>query len=627
MNKLNKLFFLLFLQSNLFAIDDFTVDKLLKDIEKKTDLSSKTKLENGGISTIYTRDDINRMQVKSLKDILKLTRNVGYFENRYGLPDSLYQGSTQPFLSSTIRVFIDNQEITTSLYGSGLILLGDIDMDFVDHIEVYTQNPSFEFSTEATYALIKLYSKKASKDEGGKISISKGSYGSSKINGYYSQELENEWAYFAYLSQNNEKRKKHYSNNHKLSRDKNVSHLLASFYNDKNSILFESISSNRDSFIDASVDGSADLAKIEHESIFLGYDYKSNKFSFLTSYGYMNTQTDFKDDNQTLYSQETKTDSHVYTNELKYNFNSSNNELLVGVKYRFKKFDYEKFNINNISKTSSNYDYQAVSTAFLENQYSLEENSIITTGIEYIDVKNNHSIQQDELLLYRVGHTYTTNSWTNKLINSYIETSLEPYLVNSENKFISAGYIKPQEINSIIENIIYEKDNNKYELILDYTKIKNYLSLIANNRTLLDNYEKDVFFKSATFNLTYKYNSYDKFLLTLRHLKMKNTPNSYDGKYLTLILRNINTYEKFDIYNELIFSNNNIDNKNNYDYTLAVKYNYTKDFNISLKGENLFSKAKTTSYNRIDPVTSLSQSDLNISSIDKKIILSMEYLF
>ncbi|MFA9374618.1 MAG: hypothetical protein ACERKK_10725 [Poseidonibacter sp.] len=627
MSKINKLLFLLFLQSSLFAVDDFTIDKLLTDIEKKTDLSSKTKLENGGISTIYTRDDINRMQVKSLKDILKLTRNVGYTENRYGLPDSLYQGSTQPFLSSTIRVFIDNQEITTSLYGSGLIILGDIDMGFVDHVEVYTQNPSFEFSTEPTYALIKLYSKKALKDEGGKISISKGSYGSSNISGYYSQELEKDWAYFVYLSLNDDKRKKYYSNNQKLSRDKKVSHLLASFYNDKSSILFEAISSNRDSFVDASTDASANLAKIEHQSIFLGYDYKNSNFSFLTSYGYMNTQTDFKDDNQTLYSQETKTDSHVYTNELKYNFNAQNNKLLTGVKYRFKKFDYEKLDVNNISKTSNNYDYQAVSTVFIENQYSLKENSIITTGVEYIDVKNNHSIQQDELLLYRVGHTYTTNNWTNKLINSHIETSLEPYLVNSENKFITAGYIKPQEINSIIENIIYEKDNKKYEIILDYTKIKNYLSLSTNNTTLLNNYEKDVFFKSATFNLTYKYNSYDKFLLSLRHLKTQNMPNSNDGKYSTLILRNINTYEKFDVYNELIFSNNNIDNKNYYDYTLAIKYNYTKDFNISLKGENLFSKAKTTNYDRVDPATSLSQSDLNISSIDKKIILSMEYLF
>ncbi|MGB5792287.1 hypothetical protein [Poseidonibacter sp.] len=627
MSKINKLLFLLSLQSSLFAVDDFTIDKLLTDIEKKTDLSSKTKLENGGISTIYTRNDINRMQVKSLKDILKLTRNVGYTENRYGLPDSLYQGSTQPFLSSTIRVFIDNQEITTSLYGSGLILLGDIDMCIVDHIEVYTQNPSFEFSTEPTYALIKLYSKKALKDEGGKISISKGSYGSSNISGYYSQELEKDWAYFAYLSQNNDKRKKYYSNNHELSRDKKVSHFLASFYNDKNSILFEAISSNRDSFIDASIDASANLAKIEHESIFLGYDYKSSNLSFLSSYGYMNTQTDFKDDNQVLFSQESKTYSHVYTNELKYNFNTSNNKLLTGIKYRFKKFDYEKLDVNNISKSSNDYDYQAVSTVFLENQYFLKENSIITTGVEYIDVKNNHSIQQDELLLYRVGHTYTNDNWTNKLINSHIETSLEPYLVNSEDKFISAGYIKPQEINSIIENIIYEKDNKKYELILDYTKIKNYLSLGVNNGKLLDNYEKDVFFKSATFNLTYKYNSYDKFLLSLRHLKMKNIVNSKDTKYSTVILRNINTYKKFDIYNELIFSNSNMDNKNYYDYTLAIKYNYTKDFNISLKGENLFSKAKTVSYDRVDPATSLSQSDLNISSIDKKIMLSMEYLF
>ncbi len=627
MSKINKFIFVLLLQQGLFSNDNFNIDDLLKDIEKKTDLSSKTKLENGGISTIYTRDDLNRMQARYLKDILKLTKSIGYQENRYGLPDPSFQGSIQPFLSSPIRIFIDNQEITTSLYGSGLIIMADIDIGFVDHIEVYTQNPSFEFSTEPTYALIKLYSKRASKDEGGKLSVSSGSFGSNNMNAYYSEELDNDWAYFSYISQNNDKRKKYYSHNNELSRDKKVSHFFTSFYNDKNSILLEAISNQRDTFIDNSTDATSDKGTIDVDSLHLGYDYKGDDFSFLTTYGYMNTQSDFKDYNQTLTSQESKTSSHVYTSELKRNFNTLNNKLITGLKYRFKKFDYEKLKINNADLPLSGHSYQSVIATFFENQYSIQDNSIVSTGVEYMDVKNNHSKQQDNLLLYRLGHTYTNENWTNKLVHSHIETSLEPYLVNSTGFYINEGMKEPQKVDSFIEDIIYEYKNTKYELILDYSIIKNALLLIAENGKLLDNYEKDVFIKNVTFNYTYKYNDYDKFLLSLRHSEIRNLPSINIKKYASAIFRNINTFNKFDIYNELILKNDTLLNKFFYNYSLAIKYNYTKDLTISLKGENLFNKAETTSYSRVDPTSGNIQEPLNISAIDKRVMLTLEYLF
>lgn len=140
-----------------YASDIENIEELLNTIQKKTDLSSKTKMENGGISFIYTRDDLERMQANYLKDILKSVYPFGYSENKFGLSDPMYLDSLHPFVSSAMRIFIDNQEITTSLYGSGLIVLGDIDIGFIDHIEIYSQNPSYEFSTEPTFVLIKLF--------------------------------------------------------------------------------------------------------------------------------------------------------------------------------------------------------------------------------------------------------------------------------------------------------------------------------------------------------------------------------------------------------------------------------------------------------------------------------------
>ena len=215
--------------------DDFDIDNLLKDIEKNTDLSSKTKLANSGVRTIYTRDELISMQAYKLKDVLKSMYPARYKENHYGIADPFTLDTPVPFMSSKIRVYIDNQEIISGNFGSGLALYGDMDIDFVDHIELYYGSPTYEFSTEPVFFIIKLYSKVAQKDEGSKVSLSSGSYGANSINFYNSKELE-DWSYFIYGSNGNIKREKHISNNTELSRDKKRNHIFGSFYKKNHNI-------------------------------------------------------------------------------------------------------------------------------------------------------------------------------------------------------------------------------------------------------------------------------------------------------------------------------------------------------------------------------------------------------
>ena len=91
----------------------------------------------------------------------------------------------------------------------------------------------------------------------------------------------------------------------------------------------------------------------------------------------------------------------------------------------------KKQQINHRDFSSAKNDIQTIATTFIENQYSLKQNSIITTGVQYSKVKNNHSVQNDNLFLYRLGHTYTTQNLTMKTIASHTEMTLEPYLINS----------------------------------------------------------------------------------------------------------------------------------------------------------------------------------------------------
>ena len=50
------------------------IDALLEKYKSESELSKKTKNENAGHLIVFTRDDLERMQVETLKDVLKSTR-------------------------------------------------------------------------------------------------------------------------------------------------------------------------------------------------------------------------------------------------------------------------------------------------------------------------------------------------------------------------------------------------------------------------------------------------------------------------------------------------------------------------------------------------------------------------
>lgn len=613
------------------------VDDLLGDIQHKTDLSQKTKIQNAGISQIFTRDDLRRMQVRYLKDILKSNYFTKYFENRFALPDPLTQGyETIPYKSSTIRVYIDNQEITAGTYGSGLVMYGDLDIGFADHIEIYTQSPTYEYSTETAITLIKIYSKSILKDEGVKVEVNAGSFGASRVSSTFSSQLTEEWSHFTYVSIDNQKRQDHDSFNQSLSRDKDTIHLFSSITNDNSRILIDITDQNKDAFIGISLDATPTKSNIDFESLHLGYDTKIKNFSFLFTYDYSYTDFTFEDDVSPIYTppfnglypyfnQRTKTKSEVYTGDIKYNLISLNNKLTTGLKYRVKTYDNEVLMLNDINLPQAKNNKQTVLTLFVEDQYSMYDNHILTLGLQYSGVSNNNSQQDDDLFMYRLGYTFVKDSWIFKTIVAHTETSLEPYMVDSQ-LYLTPGVKKPQEADYITQDIIFEDKDSIYEIVFGYIRLENTL-LLDLSSNLLDNYKKNIYITSALFRWTYNYNKYDKLFCSFDY---KDTKNLYDLgtiKNYTAVIRNLNTYKKFDLFSELLYNTTNMDKENFYDLSLGLIYNYNNDLTFSIKGENLLDKAETTSFTRTSPTTLTPLEPLSISAIDKKITLSLEYQF
>ena len=148
----------------------------------------------------------------------------------------------------------------------------------------------------------------------------------------------------------------------------------------------------------------------------------------------------------------------------------------------------------------------------------------------------------------------------------------------------------------------------------------------------MDNYYETVTTYGGTLKWTHEYNKVDKLYLTAGKYQINNLPTADKITSYTSTIRNLNTYGKFDIFNEIVYSRDNIDKKNFYDYSAGVIYHSTDDLSVAIKGTNLFNKSKTIDYKRLDISTLYSEkpsyeTPLKISPIDKSIIITLEYTF
>jgi len=611
-----------------------SIDSLLNNIEKKTDLSQKTKLANSGVSFVWTRDDLQRMQITNLKQILKTAYPFGYNENRYGLVDPFAYNSNQPFVSQPVRLYIDNQEITSGLFGSGLFLMGDANIDWVDHVEIYTQAPSYEYATEPTIVLIKLYSKSVAKDEGSDVKIAGGSYGANSVDGYHAGWINDDFSYFAFGLHANDKREKHRSFGTQLSRDKVVNSTVATLHGANTNILLNAFEQDRDGFATLSADATPTESKLKAQYLHIGIDGKVQNFGYLFSYSYTDTKSDMRD-NVTptalgfpIASARSYTHDHVFTGELKYRLKQENNAFLMGAKYRTKHAQWDKATVNGFDMTArGDSSVQNIATLYGENQYSFASNSVLTAGVEYQRVTNKESVQNDNLWLYRLSHTYTTESWTLKTLYSHSDVALSPYLIKSDTFLLDPlSHHNLEKIDTVLENIIYRSGANKYELIVDYSVGKDYYLPLENGK--IGNYKKNLIMPGVDIRWTRSYNENDKFFVRGSYREMRNTPYDFHNyRAYNGVIRNINSYQKYDFFNELVYDRNNISKENFYNYSLGVRYHYNKDIVMAIKGINIFDDARKSSYYRINPTTFAPEKPLEVSPIDREVMLSVDWAF
>ena len=205
------------------------MDQLLKTYKTESELSQITKSESAGFVDTYTREDLEKMQARTLMDIFKLftipnvsrtSNNIAYFTKptNYTMPNS------------AIRLYINDHDMAASSYGSDALMWSNMSLDHIDHIVVYKSSSSIEFGNEPGTVIIKLYTKQAEREEGGKVRAMIDQKGSHTLNAYFGHTTRQGLSYLFYASTENEKRDKYYNQNHELNSDQTNENIYVNLF-------------------------------------------------------------------------------------------------------------------------------------------------------------------------------------------------------------------------------------------------------------------------------------------------------------------------------------------------------------------------------------------------------------
>ena len=620
-----KLSLLILLINTLHAQED-DVQKLLNDFSEKNDLSQKTIDENKGHLVLFTREKLERMHAKTLKDVFKTTPIIYYHENRYALPDPLAGGLVEPYRSNFIRLYVDGVEITQGWMGSGLMLYGDVNIDFVDHIEFYYMIPSFDTSVEPAYLTVFLYSKTPQRDEGGKVNLTGGS------RGYNSQsisfgEQKKDMSYMINFSHTDDQRETiENGTSTPLSRDFERTQLFSYIKTDDQIFHLQVMKKNTDSLAGMSYDATPLVSQIDYLNLHMDYGVDfSEHWHAQFAYDWLKTDMTQLDELALFWPDAMGSNSFngqyknsTYTGEVTYKKDIGKNRITAGIKGRYKELD--SFEYEGQDALVSPFTTEQIVTVFVQNQYALSEDQLLTLGISYNGITRNGGVEDDSLLQLRLGYIYTSEHWSYKTYLYRTQFALEPFTRYLELEDYQD--VNLQTTIGITQELGYSDENYRLKLMLYILEDEN--GLLQNN---IEGASGNTKYTTTIFNYDYDFDTNNKINVQLYYANYKNIFNLDELEDISGYFSSINSYENFDFYNGVVWHTNSLDWKNYFDVTSSISYNVNKDLTLTLKGQNLLDKAKETNLFRVDPATGAMLTPLQISPIDQRVTLELEYLF
>jgi len=619
-----KIFVLILLFITFAYADEFNLDNLLKKYQDAESLYKKTKQENAGFLVTYSREDLEQMQAYKLKDVLKTIRLYTMQINNFGISEIKTVGASSKNLMP-LKLYIDDFEITSFIKENPLAMYENMDIYFIDHIEIYQGGSSIAFGNEVGSMVIRLYTKDPKKENSKSFQISVDSR-NSVDNRIFDAGIFKDYKYLAYVDISNEKFKKYNLNDHTLSKDlkRYQTHFKLSKENNFD-VEFNGILNDGDSFKGFGTSPSDDN-KLKKSYTNINFTkYFTNNLKFSTSISGENSKATLHDDigfiladNSLAKNFDFNIHSRIYKISLEKKISLKKHDILIGTQFLEKRLKIDEYKIDNkdlILNTNKVKTYML----YFEDMYNLNENNLLSLSGK-VDRYINTTIKNTTEYSARLAYINILNdNWKYKvfLTRRYI------YPSNIQNSFTMPVYNANKNLESAKVKMLageLEYKDDKYRILFGYAYKEIDKAFIVNMfKKQYENKDGTVYFRRAYIKSEYNFNIYNKIVAEV----FKGYKKVYNSSSSGLLIQLFNKIGKFSLYNELIYrsgySISNIKIDAGYDWTMSVAYPLTKQINLKLKGENILDKA------------SKSLIDINTKflapSVESKMIMTMEYTF
>lgn len=614
-----KIILILLLLSFLYSQN---ISNLLDNIYTEADLSNQTKKENAGYLTVFTRADLDRMHITSLKEIIQLIPFMKYDENMYGITTPFYS-EAMPVNFAIFRIYIDGILVSNPYSNNAMSILSQIDTQYIDHIEIYKGLTSFEVSDEPCMFVIRIFTKKGYRENSTIAGGIYGSYGFNQEYVYTGKGNEDE-SYFLYVSNDNIKRKKYTFHNYTLNKNKYVKHIIARYHKNNINIGLNSIVGEIHTFTGKTYKVTPKNPHNDIKSFNIYMKYKKNGYLTILSFSQFNNKdyenSDYPIDryqNQNVYKEYSNLNTQSYLVSLQKKFNFNKSSLLLKAQNRLNKFNFDKLEINDHPVTPDN-SYNKENISLLATQYTYLFTSRDLFNLSYKHEYYNEKNIKNFTNVIRTGYIRKTENYISKTFFFYGEMMPYPYLLKNN----------PQ-----LEKGRGNAYSTKFKLFTNY----GYSSLLISHFIY-----KDIPFYNPVYgkfiNLPYKSKDFvvsmenkinleniDKFYINFwyfRNETKSNKNSAYSSQFI--LFKNLNIV---DLYTSLILLRSENDNKNSINWNVTLSKNITKHLSIYVKGFNILKKDRKTDYKFFDPNTFTITKLNDIENNERTLFMGLEWQF
>jgi iron complex outermembrane receptor protein len=611
-----------------------SLDTLLEDFEDTSKKSLSTLDEKLGNLTLYSQEDIQRMQYTTLSDLLKEFPLSNLNKNKFGASTLSLSGSKTD-VSGFFKVFINDHEISSNYTMTPSASWMDFPMDIVDYVEVYRGNSSFSLGSGDGIFFIRIYTKKASKENASKLFASVVDNGSNYLGFSQSDTFENGWSYLAYLSNVISKDENSIGTND-LENDSDSRYLYLNVQKENTAINFGYTFTDKDNYIGFSLDADPDDGKyisndafVDFKSTFLNDNSLKLKLSFDISklkYDESNLEgigiVPAIDFTNPVFPSEYDNDTKVIKGAalISKSYNSGDNNFLIGLNSYFKRYTLEK----RADYTKKYFEDENKYGLFLQDDYRLLKDLLLVLNLKYDSYTRDKGIDDEQSLHYRFGGIYKATQNLG-LKAFYTKTDILPSFYNYDfQSQFQQEKLKTQKYKHYQIESVYADDDLRFSVLYNNVKIDDFVyytpvGFINIDHTIeADNWVFDLryeLFEDHEIMLNYFTTSLSEEINNSNKGGLVNINGEYGdySYFLTLIYKNAYSYYATDV-------------DESYNLNIGSTYKISEDISLSLKAENIFDDS-TQSLHKQGLSPDPSVGNFSVEDYEPKITISTEWVF